>query len=432
MLEHIKLSDLIPYVNNAKTHPEEQVTKIAASIKEFGPCSPILVDKDNGIVAGHGRLLAAKKLGLDTFPCVRLEHLNEAQRKAYILADNRLGEVGGSEWDTGLVSLELEWLKEDGFGIDLTGFDDSFILDGLGDPYADGVAGSMAEKYGQPPFSILDTRQGRWLDRKKDWRSRIGDTGESRDDVLGGLKSFHNGGGRNQPAVSLLDPVLAETMVAWFGTENGVAFDPFAGDTVFGFVSGSMGMGFHGIELRQEQVDLNQKRCRDADLPCTYYCDTGENMDTHIDDNSVDLVFSCPPYADLEVYSDNPLDLSAMGHEDFFHVYKRILQATYAKLKDNRFAVIVMGEVRGKSGSYLGTIPKTIHIMEEAGYTFYNEIILVNSAGTLPLRAGKSMQATRKVGKMHQNVLVFLKGNAKSAAQELGEIDLRIDDMVEE
>jgi DNA modification methylase len=137
MLEHIKLSDLIPYVNNAKTHPEEQVTKIAASIKEFGPCSPILVDKDNGIVAGHGRLLAAKKLGLDTFPCVRLEHLNEAQRKAYILADNRLGEVGGSEWDTGLVSLELEWLKEDGFGIDLTGFDDSFIMldevDGLTD-----------------------------------------------------------------------------------------------------------------------------------------------------------------------------------------------------------------------------------------------------------------------------------------------------------
>jgi hypothetical protein len=122
MLEHIKLSDLIPYVNNAKTHPEEQVTKIAASIKEFGPCSPILVDKDNGIVAGHGRLLAAKKLGLDTFPCVRLEHLNEAQRKAYILADNRLGEVGGSEWDTGLVSLELEWLEGEGFDIDLTGF----------------------------------------------------------------------------------------------------------------------------------------------------------------------------------------------------------------------------------------------------------------------------------------------------------------------
>jgi hypothetical protein len=98
------------------------------------------------------------------------------------------------------------------------------------------------------------------------------------------------------------------------------------------------------------------------------------------------------------------------------------LQNTYAKLKDNRFAVIVMGEVRGKKGSYIGTIPKTIEIMESAGYSYYNEIVLINSAGTLPLRAGKAMQATRKVGKMHQNVLVFVKGNPKAAAEDLGEI----------
>jgi DNA modification methylase len=222
--------------------------------------------------------------------------------------------------------------------------------------------------------------------------------------------------------VSLLDPVLAEIVVHWFGMKNGLAFDPFAGDTVFGFVAGTKGMAFQGIELRQEQAKLNQQRCDEAKLPCVYYNDTSENMDEYIVDNSVDLVFSCPPYADLEVYSDDPKDLSNMSHDDFFQVYKRILQNTYAKLKDNRFAVIIMGEVRGKKGSYIGTIPKTIEIMESAGYSYYNEIVLINSAGTLPLRAGKAMQAPRKVGKMHQNVLVFVKGNPKAAAEDLGEI----------
>jgi len=123
-----KVADLIPYVNNAKTHPEEQVAMIAASISEFGTCAPILVDKDNGVIAGHGRLLAAKKLGLDTFPCVCLEHLTETQKKAYILADNRLGEVGGTGWNLELVEIELESLRELDFDIEITGFDDSFLL----------------------------------------------------------------------------------------------------------------------------------------------------------------------------------------------------------------------------------------------------------------------------------------------------------------
>jgi hypothetical protein len=117
-----------------------------------------------------------------------------------------------------------------------------------------------------------------------------------------------------------------------------------------------------------------------------------------------------------------------MSHDDFFMVYKRILQKTYSKLKNNRFAVIVMGEVRNKKGQYIGTIPKTIEIMESAGYKYYNEIILVNSVGTLALRSGKQMQASRKVGKIHQNVLVFVKGDASVAADELGEIEINLEE----
>ena len=117
----VAVEKLIPYVNNAKKHTDYQITKIASSIREFGFVNPILIDKDFNIIAGHGRVMAAKKLGLSDVPCVYIEGLSEAQRKAYILADNRLGEL--ADWDMDLVKLELENLELDDFDVDLTGFD---------------------------------------------------------------------------------------------------------------------------------------------------------------------------------------------------------------------------------------------------------------------------------------------------------------------
>jgi hypothetical protein len=118
-----KTADLIPYVNNARTHSEQQVLQIAASIKEFGFNSPVLVDGENGIIAGHGRVLAAKKLNLDEVPTIELKHLTKTQKKAYILADNRLALNSG--WDNDLLALELGELSDDGFDLDLLGFDDT-------------------------------------------------------------------------------------------------------------------------------------------------------------------------------------------------------------------------------------------------------------------------------------------------------------------
>lgn len=115
-------ADLLPYINNAKKHSGDQVAMLAASIKEFGFNNPILTDGDNGVIAGHGRLQAAQKLGLETVPTIELSHLSGAQKKAYILADNRLGEVG-TEWDMELVNLELEALSELDFDLSLTGFE---------------------------------------------------------------------------------------------------------------------------------------------------------------------------------------------------------------------------------------------------------------------------------------------------------------------
>jgi len=120
-IEQIGIEELIPYAKNSRTHSDEQVAQLAGSIKEFGFNNPVLVDKDNSIIAGHGRVMAARRLGLTQVPCIRLEHLTETQRKAYIIADNRLALNAG--WDNQMLTVELNDLKADDFNLDLLGFD---------------------------------------------------------------------------------------------------------------------------------------------------------------------------------------------------------------------------------------------------------------------------------------------------------------------
>jgi ParB-like chromosome segregation protein Spo0J len=132
-IEKIPTEKLIPYARNAKKHDAAQVSKLAGSIREFGFNNPVLIDKDNGIIAGHGRVMAAQKLELKDVPCIRLGHLTDTQRRAYILADNRLSEIGGG-WDEELLGLELAELRELDFNLDLMGFDDSAIEAALNPP----------------------------------------------------------------------------------------------------------------------------------------------------------------------------------------------------------------------------------------------------------------------------------------------------------
>ena len=122
MPSEIEVSKLIPYVNNARTHSDEQISQIAASIKEFGFRNPILIDGDNGIIAGHGRVMAAKKLGLTTIPYIDCSDLTEAQKKAYIIADNKIALNAG--WDEELLKLELEDIEVSDIDMELLGFSD--------------------------------------------------------------------------------------------------------------------------------------------------------------------------------------------------------------------------------------------------------------------------------------------------------------------
>ena len=166
------IADLIPYARNARTHSQEQVAQIAASIREFGFTNPVLLDESNGIIAGHGRVLAAQKLGLADLPCMVAEGWSEAQKRAYVLADNKLALNAG--WDNDLLKIELDGLKELGFDLEITGFAHGEIADLFGDEERGGNGGqsgggSLATKFMVPPFSVLNAREGWWQDRKRAW-----------------------------------------------------------------------------------------------------------------------------------------------------------------------------------------------------------------------------------------------------------------------
>lgn len=288
-------------------------------------------------------------------------------------------------------------------------------IDMFGFPIVD-KARDMRDFFLIPPFSIINTMEKNWLARRKRWEALINDNGESRQNTLMKKSDTESEVGKQlqefNDGVSILDACLAEILVKWFAVTGFKAFDPFAGDTIFGYVASYLGLQFTGIELRKEQADLNNQRVHKEFPNSFYHNDTSVNMDAYVDDNTQDFIFTCPPYIDLEVYSDDPRDLSTMGHKGFFPVYMDILIKTYRKLKNDRFAAVVVSEVRDpKTGFYSGLVPKTIGIMEKAGYRYYNEIILVNSVGTLPLRAGRTMNSGRKVGRHHQNILIFFKGD---------------------
>ena len=463
---------LIPYVNNSRKHSDEQVAQIAASIKEFGWTNPILVDGENGIIAGHGRLMAARKLGMEEVPVIELSHLSDTQRKALIIADNKL--AMNAEWDTDLLTIELNDLLADDFALEILGFDKDELDELFGkeekEELKEGTgAGSLAGRFLIPPFSVLNAREGWWQDRKRAWlalgiKSEEGRGSEKlakKGEISGVLmKSWSSHpvfypqkvakekelgrelstaefienyfvpptDGAYASGTSIFDPVLCELAYTWFSAVGGVVLDPFAGGSVRGIVASKLGRQYIGHELRQEQVNANREQgsqlCGNDAAPPAWICGDSRGIDTTCADVQADMIFSCPPYADLEVYSDDPKDLSTLGYEEFRAVYFEIIKKSCALLKQDRFACFVVGEVRDKKGNYYNFVGDTVNAFTAAGLSYYNEAILVTSVGSLPIRAGKQFSASRKLGKTHQNVLVFVKGDGKKAAQACGEVEV--------
>lgn len=434
-IEKISIDNLKPYSRNTKKHTAEQIEQIKNSILAFGNNDPIGIGKDNVIVTGHGRYLALKELGYKEAYCVRLDHLSEKERKAYAIAHNKIQSNTGFNED--LLRLEFEELQDIDFDLELTGFDDLEIEelfdfgsddDELGESL-DSNRETLQERFIVPPFSTLDARQGYWQDRKRIWKQII-KSGDGRDEELlgSGLKQLAEKTGANLTGTSIFDPVLCETLINWFCPQGGKIIDPFAGGSVRGIISVLLGNEYTGIDLRKQQIDANYENFKaladrknlhgdDINKP-NWINEDSRNIDVLVD-GKYDFMLTCPPYADLEVYSDDPKDLSNMAYDEFITAYREIISKTAEKLNDNAFAAIVVGDVRDKKGYYHNFVGDTIQAMKDAGLKYYNECILLEQIATAAVRAGKQFEAGRKVCKTHQNVLIFVKGNEKELMKDL-------------
>ena len=309
----------------------------------------------------------------------------------------------------------------------------------------------LAGRFLFPPFSVLNAREGEWQARKRAWiacgiESEIG-RGEGANKQSSMALSLA-GEFENHPAhkeqlanteepvakvdgltfrstgfmaeamaargggTSIFDPVLCELMYAWFCPEGGQIVDPFAGGSVRGIVAALMGRAYHGIDLSQKQIDANEEQrekiCPDVKT-LKWVC--GDSLKKLKDAPDADFIFSCPPYGNLEKYSDDPADISTMDYDEFITAYKRIIRHSIKKLKSDCYACFIVGDFRDKkTGNYYGFVADTIKIFQEYGAALYNDAILVTCVGSLPIRAGRQFAAGRKLGKTHQNILIFKKG----------------------
>lgn len=223
---------------------------------------------------------------------------------------------------------------------------------------------------------------------------------------------------------SIFDPVICEIAYRWFCPPHGIVLDPFAGGSVRGIIASRLGRAYVGIELRPEQVAANQAQLGLAGDPSPEWREgDAREISRLATDVAADLVFSCPPYWNLERYSDDPADLSNMGEEAFFAVQAEVIRQAVDRLRPDRFAVWVVGDVRDAHGFYVNLPGRTVEAFETAGARFYNDAVLVTACGSLPIRVGRQFVAARKLGRTHQNVLVFVKGDPKRATEACGEVE---------
>ena len=270
---------------------------------------------------------------------------------------------------------------------------------------------TLIRDFGEPPFSVLDARTSRWLQRKREWLE-LGIASER-----GRNPKIKTGNGTYEPSegtyayVSVFDPVLCELMYRWFCPLGGKVIDPFCGGSVRGVVAGHLGYEYMGIDVREEQIAENVKQAEGTDN-ISYLCGDSASVLKTLPKESYDMLFTCPPYWNMEVYSELPGDLSNMNLPTFKKRYKKIIKTACELLKIDAYAVVVVGEVRlrqcERKGGFMGLVPYTIQCFIDAGMEYYNEAIYLQRAGSAPMRARAYMKS-QKLVRIHQNVLVFKK-----------------------
>jgi ParB-like chromosome segregation protein Spo0J/16S rRNA G966 N2-methylase RsmD len=419
----IAISELLPAQYNPRKISKEQMRRLIESIEKNGFAEPIIVndnpERKNVVIGGHQRLKALKKIGLPdkTKVPVYLVDLDEANEKKLNIA---LNNISGDFEIKKLATLFKEFCEKniDAAG---SGFDEEEIralagksADAL-EKYKEGKEehlGNLAKRYLLPPFSVLDTRAAEWQNRKAIWKERIRNLGATREGKLGALDNLI---GAVNSGISIFDPVLSELIYKWFLTPDGNILDPFAGDAARSLVAAFNGTHYTGIDIREDQIEENKKTFERWNLSenANFIVGNSEKLDDLLPENEkYDLVFTCPPYYDLEVYSDIEGDASnKQTYEEFMEFYKKVFTQCVKRLKKNRFLVCVVGEIRDDKGVNRGFVKDNIQLFQDLGLQFYNEIILLESIGTARIRANNQMRKNRKLVKVHQNILVFFNGD---------------------
>lgn len=291
----------------------------------------------------------------------------------------------------------------------------------------------LSEKYIVPPFSVFNTHQPYWKDRMIMWRD-MGFCGTNgRVTGMNGLSYDNRRIDKHKKkainGTSTFNPVLTEIIYKWFVVPGGTVYDPFAGGITRGGIAAVLGLNYTGIDVNPIQVQDNQEKWLkmankwDIKGSSEWVCADSVKYEP---DKLYDLVFTCPPYYNLEVYSDNPADLSTKtDYFDFLDSYAKVLGNSYFSLKWDSFMVVVVSDVRDKeTTAYYGLVADTIKLCQLAGLQFYNEIILYNETGNLAIVSGDYMDKARKVGRQHQNVLVFYKGDPKQIRNKFMPIEV--------
>jgi len=525
----VPIDDLIRHPDNPR---QGDVGAISASIEVNGWYGTVVAQSSTGrVLAGNHRIEAARHLGMTEVPVYWVD-VDDATARRIMLADNRTNDL--ATYDDAVLAELLTAVAEDddllGSGYDGDDLDD-LLAAIAGDRDEPVTSVPLHERFLVPPFSVLDTRQGYWQDRKRAWnslgmKSELGRSdalmfSRPRDEItvrtveivegdetwqqvraayrdafdrspLTGTRIDEHCGttgvhghwyGDSQPAIptphqwqrlsevldldsdlwdvmtrtttrpaaadvtkrlyainegtSIFDPVLTELLVRWFSPEGGSVLDPFAGGVVRGAVAARLGRRYTGIDLSDLQVAANRDQAHlwaDPDHPDPRWIHAdARDVATAADAAPYQFVMTCPPYANREVYSDDPADLSNLPPEDFMGVLAEVIESTVPLMADGSFMAIVISEVRNSKrsgGPYLGLVPGTAQAMTDAGLAYYNELVLVNAIGTLQLRAGRQMAASRKVGRTHQNILVAYKGDLADIppldAQAIGDIDAAV------
>jgi DNA modification methylase len=296
--------------------------------------------------------------------------------------------------------------------------DNKLYVNGLFNiPLAPDRESIVRDKFFIPPFSVIDASKRWWLDRRDMWHQLGFDSTAGRPENMIGFSKNSNDSAGNIP-IGRFDPVLCEVVYRWWCPNGGIILDPFCGGSVRGIVAEILGNSYIGMDLREEQTTENLRQAHELNLNPTYYVGDSRYF-ADIVNVEGDFIFSSPPYFWREHYSDLKEDLSnSKNYAEFLEGYRQAIKSVVSRLKNDRFACFEVAETRDpKTGFAQNFVGDTITAFMDTGMHLYNHGIHLKSFASAPTRANKIFGAHLKLVPIHENILVFVKGDPNKAAE---------------